>query len=58
MGSDQSTAAPDAAALVQCHQLVVGYRGRALLPPFDVTITRGTFLIVVGRNGAGKSTWL
>ena len=43
--------------LLTCEQLVIGYGGRALLPPMQVEVTRGTFLAVVGRNGSGKSTF-
>lgn len=44
--------------LLHCERLVVGHRGRALLPPMDLAIRRGRLLLVAGRNGAGKSTWL
>lgn len=46
------------APLLRCDQLVVGYRRRALLPPFDLALRRGELTLVIGRNGAGKSTWL
>jgi zinc transport system ATP-binding protein len=42
--------------LLRCDRLVIGHRGRALLPPIDLTIRRGTTLAVLGRNGSGKST--
>lgn len=45
-------------ALIECHDLVVGHDGRPLLPPISLTIRRGDFVAVLGRNGAGKSTWL
>ncbi|HXV62027.1 MAG TPA: ATP-binding cassette domain-containing protein [Vicinamibacteria bacterium] len=38
--------------------LLVGYRGRAILPPIDVTVRRGDFWAVVGVNGSGKTTLL
>lgn len=41
-----------------CRGLVVGYDGRGILPPIDVRIDAGSFWAVVGRNGAGKSTWM
>jgi zinc transport system ATP-binding protein len=41
---------------VRCERLVVGYRGRALLPPIDLEIRRGRMLLILGRNGSGKST--
>lgn len=43
--------------LLSCVQLVIGWRGRALLPPIDLEVRRGDLAIVVGRNGAGKTTW-
>jgi zinc transport system ATP-binding protein len=42
--------------LLRCRRLVIGHRGRALLPPIDATIRRGTTVAVLGRNGSGKST--
>lgn len=44
--------------LLRCEGLEIGHAGRALLPPLDLEIRRGRVLLVVGRNGAGKSTWL
>jgi zinc transport system ATP-binding protein len=43
--------------LIACEQLAVGYGARPLLPPFDLQVKRGSFVVVVGRNGSGKSTW-
>jgi zinc transport system ATP-binding protein len=43
--------------LIACERLVVGYGGKALLPAFDLQVKRGSFVVVVGRNGSGKSTW-
>lgn len=42
---------------LSCAGLVVGYGGRALLPPLTVALGRGEFWAVVGRNGSGKTTW-
>jgi len=36
--------------------LVVGHRGRGLLPPLDLEVERGHLLLVLGRNGSGKTT--
>ena len=36
---------------------MVGWHGRALLPPIDLTIRQGDFWAVIGRNGSGKTTW-
>lgn len=35
----------------------MGYNGEALLPPIDFTIFHHQLCAVVGRNGAGKTTW-
>lgn len=53
---DPSTCGPDK-PLLCCEGLVVGHRGRALLPPIDFTIFHHQLCVVVGRNGAGKTTW-
>jgi zinc transport system ATP-binding protein len=44
--------------LFACEQLRVGIAGRAILPPIGLTVKAGQFWAVVGRNGAGKTTWL
>jgi zinc transport system ATP-binding protein len=44
--------------VLRCEKLVIGYGKRALLPAFDLSIKKGQFTLVVGRNGAGKSSWL
>ncbi len=49
---------PAKAPALTCRGLVIGYAGRALLPPIDLTLARGQVTLVAGRNGAGKSTWL
>jgi zinc transport system ATP-binding protein len=49
--------AVQSAPLLSCERLEVGYRGRALLPAFELQVKRGSFVVVVGRNGSGKSTW-
>lgn len=36
--------------------LVVGHRGKAILPPLDLDLARGHLLLVLGRNGSGKTT--
>jgi zinc transport system ATP-binding protein len=43
--------------LLVCEQLQVGHAGRTIAPPFDLTVGKGEFIAVVGRNGTGKSTW-
>jgi zinc transport system ATP-binding protein len=49
--------APPGRLLVECQGLVVGYAGKPLLPPLDLTLRRGQVWAVVGRNGSGKTTW-
>ena len=44
--------------LLRCAGLTVGRGGHAILPPIDLEIRRGGFHAVLGRNGAGKSTFL
>jgi zinc transport system ATP-binding protein len=47
----------EAPVLLRCERLVIGHGGRPLLPPCDLTIRAGTLVMVVGRNGAGKTTF-
>lgn len=49
--------APEA-PLIRCRELVVGYRGKGLLPAVDVSIRRGEFWALIGINGSGKTTFL
>lgn len=42
---------------IACRDLVVGYGGRGLLPPITVSLGKGEFWAVLGRNGSGKTTW-
>jgi ABC-type Mn2+/Zn2+ transport system ATPase subunit len=44
--------------LVHCAGLRVGHRGVALLPPIDLAIARGEIILVAGRNGSGKTTFV
>ena len=50
--------APSTAPRVVARALRVGYAGHALLPAFDVELAAGEVLLVVGRNGSGKSTFV
>jgi zinc transport system ATP-binding protein len=42
---------------LRCERLVVGYAGKPLLPACDLEIRRGKLTMVLGRNGAGKTTF-
>ncbi len=44
-------------ALIRCEQLRIGHRGRAILPPIDLSLGTAELWAVVGRNGTGKTTW-
>ena len=44
--------------LFECEALRFGIAGRAILPALDLTVKSGQFWAIVGRNGAGKTTWL
>ena len=44
--------------LFECQALRVGIGGRAILPALDLSVKSGQFWAIVGRNGAGKTTWL
>lgn len=44
--------------LLSARALCVGYRGRAILAPIDVTIGAGELWVVAGQNGSGKTTWV
>jgi len=48
---------PASEAPLRSERLVIGHGGRPLLPPIDAEIRRGEVLVLVGRNGAGKTTW-
>ncbi len=62
-GESLSTVSPaspgpsTAELLLSCEQLVIGFGGKALLPPIGLQVRRGDFVAVIGRNGSGKSTW-
>jgi len=43
--------------LLRCERLVIGHAGRPLLPPCNLDIRPGTLVMVVGRNGSGKTTF-
>lgn len=43
--------------LYTCDRLEIGYGRAPLLPPISLSVGRGEFWAVVGRNGSGKTTW-
>jgi zinc transport system ATP-binding protein len=43
--------------LLRCEGLVVGHGGRPLLPPCDLAVNAGRLIMVLGRNGSGKTTF-
>lgn len=47
-----------AGAALALRGLVVGYKGRGLLPPIDAEVHPGEVWALIGRNGSGKSTLL
>jgi zinc transport system ATP-binding protein len=48
----------DRSERLRCTSLRVGYGGRAILPPIDLSLQPAELWAVVGRNGTGKTTWL
>ncbi|MNY01153.1 Zinc import ATP-binding protein ZnuC [compost metagenome] len=44
--------------VVEASGLLVGYQGRAVLPPLSFAIQPGELWVLAGRNGSGKSTLL
>jgi zinc transport system ATP-binding protein len=48
----------DGEVLLEVERLQIGHGRRVLLPAFDLAVRRGEFWAVIGRNGAGKTTWL
>ena len=53
-----TTTTRPADVVVTVERLVVGYRGRGILPPIDLVVRRGELWALVGRNGGGKTTFL
>ena len=44
--------------LISCEGLYVGYEGKSVAGPIDLTVDAGDFLSIVGENGAGKTTFV
>ena len=49
---------PSGGTVLEAHGLAKGYAGRTLLDGFDLHVSRGERLGIVGPNGCGKSTLL
>lgn len=45
-------------ALIDCHDLSLGYEQQPLVEHLTLSIQRGDYLCIVGDNGSGKSTLL
>jgi zinc transport system ATP-binding protein len=50
------TRSSNGSPLIACRGLVVGYGGRAILPPLDLEVRTGEFWALLGNNGSGKTT--
>jgi ATPase subunit of ABC transporter with duplicated ATPase domains len=48
--------APSGRQTLEVKGLTKSYNGELVLPPFDVLLTRGEKICVIGKNGVGKST--
>ena len=42
--------------LLKCHDLSLGYEGKAVAEHISFTLSEGNYLCIVGENGSGKST--
>ena len=42
--------------LLECHDLVLGYEGKAIVSGLSFSVGAGDYLCIVGENGSGKTT--
>lgn len=42
--------------ILKTTDLIIGYKGKAILPPINVTLEEGSLVALIGPNGSGKST--
>lgn len=42
--------------ILKATDLIIGYKGKAILPPINVTLEEGALVALIGPNGSGKST--
>lgn len=42
--------------VIKTKDLLIGYKGKAILPPINVGVESGSLIALIGPNGAGKST--
>lgn len=44
--------------MINCQNLVIGYNSQAITSTFSMTIAANQWIGIIGKNGAGKSTFL
>lgn len=42
--------------ILKATDLIIGYKGKAILPPINVALEEGSLVALIGPNGSGKST--
>lgn len=42
--------------VLKTRDLLIGYKGKAILPPINIALDEGSLIALIGPNGAGKST--
>lgn len=42
--------------VLKTKDLLIGYKGKAILPPINITLNEGNLIALIGPNGSGKST--
>lgn len=42
--------------ILKATDLIIGYKGKAILPPINVALEEGALVALIGPNGSGKST--
>ena len=44
--------------LIFCKNLSIGYNGRVIKPSINFEVLKGDYIVIIGENGAGKSTFI